>query len=105
MPRKPAEKKLKEITTSTPEMIETLKAEIPEIVKKVVLAESNNTNCIDAFIAQARRYMETMYGLSVWYRAPETLPDEISRWALALGKGDVTAGEAAIAEIERTHIR
>jgi hypothetical protein len=49
---------------------------------------------------QARRYMETVYGKSVWFRAPETFENVLERWIWALASDAPEMAEECMARIE-----
>jgi hypothetical protein len=54
----------------------------------------------DPVRAQARRYMEAVYGESVWFRAPETFGNVLERWIWAVGTGEPELAEEAMGRIE-----
>jgi hypothetical protein len=52
------------------------------------------------FQQQAIRYMEGVYGKSVWFMAPETFDNVLIRWIRALAEGNPDYGEEQMALIE-----
>ncbi len=48
----------------------------------------------------ARRYMEAVYGKSVWFAAPETFQNVLERWIWGVASDSVYWTEESIARIE-----
>jgi hypothetical protein len=49
---------------------------------------------------QARRYMEAVYGKSVWFMAPETFENVLERWIWSVANGEYDFAEVQMARIE-----
>jgi hypothetical protein len=54
--------------------------------------------------SQAKRYLESVYGNDVWYRAPETFANLVERWIWNIASGITDYGDKVMTEIE-THVR
>jgi hypothetical protein len=52
------------------------------------------------FRRQATHYMEAVYGSSVWYMAPEQIPNVLERWIWAISRGKVDFAEECMTRIE-----
>lgn len=55
---------------------------------------------LEAIRDHAKRYMEAVYGKSVWFSAPETFPNVLERWIWSVASDASDMAEKSIQRIE-----